>query len=87
MAVGETCFKKEEENEGEEKEGEEGRMEEERKMSMLDSCMLHKLAREMQICTTCLLKCYILVICECMLCCLQVLCKPAAQLMVHQKRQ
>ena len=67
-----------------------GRREEERrKMSVLDSCMFRKLAREMQICTKCykLQKCYRPVICEGMLCCLQGLCKPAALLRVDQKRQ
>lgn len=42
---------------------------------MLDSRMLHGLARETQICTTCLLKFYMPTICEYAPCCLQVPCK------------
>lgn len=82
MVVEETGFKKEEEK-GEEERRQKGRSGEEKE----EMSMLHKLAREMLICTTCLLKCYRPVICECVLCCLQVLYKPAALLIVDEKRQ
>lgn len=59
--------------------------EEKGEISELNSCMLHKLARETQTCTTRPLKCYRPVVYECVPCCLQELCKPAALQTVDQK--